>query len=99
MTDLIANAVTELFHVEHGKLIATIAAQLNDLDAAEDALQEAMIQALEEWPVRGVPQNPAAWITTTAKRRAIDKWRRQKRFTQRQEIIYRDLLATDEHNV
>lgn len=99
MTDLIVQTVTELFHAEHGKLIATIAAQLNDLDAAEDALQEALIQALEEWPVRGMPHNPVAWITTTAKRRAIDKWRRQKRFTQRQEIIYRDLLATDEHNV
>ena len=58
---------------------------LGDFDLAEEAVQEAFVTALETWPVRGVPDNPGAWITTTARNRAIDRLRR--------EGVLRDKLA------
>ena len=60
-------------------MLATLARQLGDLDAAEDAVQEAFAEAMRTWPRRGVPDNPGAWITTTARNRAIDRVRRESR--------------------
>ena len=51
-------------------MLATLARQLGGLDAAEDAVQEAFVEAMRTWPRRGVPDNPGAWITTTARNRA-----------------------------
>ena len=58
--------------------MATLIRVMRDFDKAEDALQDALAIALESWPRDGVPQNPAAWITTTARRRAIDRLRREQ---------------------
>ncbi len=60
-------------------MLATLARQLGDLDAAEDAVQEAFVEAMRTWPRRGVPDNPGAWITTTARNRAVDRVRRESR--------------------
>jgi RNA polymerase sigma-70 factor (ECF subfamily) len=60
-------------------VLATLARQLGDLDAAEDAVQEAFLEAMRTWPRRGVPDNPGAWITTTARNRAVDRVRRESR--------------------
>jgi RNA polymerase sigma-70 factor, ECF subfamily len=60
-------------------VLATLARQLGDLDAAEDAVQEAFVEAMRTWPRRGVPNNPGAWITTTARNRAMDRVRRESR--------------------
>jgi RNA polymerase sigma-70 factor (ECF subfamily) len=60
-------------------VLATLARQLGDLDAAEDAVQEAFVEAMRTWPRRGVPDNPGAWITTTARNRAVDRARRESR--------------------
>jgi RNA polymerase sigma-70 factor, ECF subfamily len=60
-------------------VLATLARQLGDLDAAEDAVQEAFAEAMRTWPRRGVPDNPGAWITTTARNRAMDRVRRESR--------------------
>ncbi len=60
-------------------MLATLARQLGDLDAAEDAVQEAFVEAMRTWPRRGVPDNPGAWITTTARNRALDRVRRESR--------------------
>ena len=57
-------------------MLATLARLLGDLSLAEDAVQEAFVEALRAWPERGVPRNPGAWITTTARNRAIDRARR-----------------------
>jgi len=57
-------------------VLATLARLLGDLSLAEDAVQEAFVEALRAWPDRGVPRNPGAWITTTARNRAIDRARR-----------------------
>ena len=57
-----------------------LARVLGDLDLAEESVQEAFAVAVERWPVRGVPDNPGAWITTTARNRAIDRLRRERRY-------------------
>src|SRR5690606_33304771 len=56
--------------------LAALISQLGDFTLAEDALQDALVNALERWEVDGVPRNPGAWLTTVAKRRAIDRLRR-----------------------
>jgi RNA polymerase sigma-70 factor (ECF subfamily) len=67
------------FRSESGRVLATLARQLGDLDAAEDAVQEAFVEAMRTWPGRGVPDKPGAWITTTARNRALDRMRRDSR--------------------
>lgn len=62
----------------YGKLVAFLAHQTRDVAAAEDALSEAFAAALVEWPVRGVPANPDAWLATVGRRKAIDARRRQR---------------------
>ncbi len=61
-----------------------------DFDLAEEAVQDAFIRALETWPERGVPANPGAWITTTARNGAIDRLRRRKRLVEKTESLARE---------
>ncbi len=63
----------------YGRLVAVLAARTRDVAAAEDALSEAFAAALETWPLRGVPDNPQAWLLTAARRRSIDAARRRRR--------------------
>jgi RNA polymerase sigma-70 factor (ECF subfamily) len=63
---------------------------LGDFDLAEEAVQEAFVTALETWPARGVPDNPGAWITTTARNRAIDRLRRRRTLAEKTEQLRRD---------
>jgi RNA polymerase sigma-70 factor (ECF subfamily) len=72
------SAIDSVFRAEHGKVIASLIGTLGDFDLAEEALQEALAVALERWPRDGIPPNPAAWLVTTARRRAIDAWRRER---------------------
>ncbi len=67
-----------------------------DFDLAEEAVQDAFISALETWPERGVPDNPGAWITTTARNRAIDRLRRRKRLTEKTETLAREAALETE---
>ena len=60
-------------------MVATLTRLLGDLEAAQDALQEAALAALERWPADGVPRNPAAWLTTAARNKALDRIRREGR--------------------
>jgi RNA polymerase sigma-70 factor (ECF subfamily) len=71
-------AVEHVFRAESGRIIATLIRALGDFDRAEEAMQEAMMVALERWPEEGVPERPGAWITTTARRKAIDRVRRDR---------------------
>jgi len=64
------------FREEHGKVLAALISQLGDFPLAEDALQDALVVALERWPADGVPRKPGAWLLTVARRRAIDRLRR-----------------------
>jgi RNA polymerase sigma-70 factor (ECF subfamily) len=63
---------------------------LGDFDLAEEAVADAYVTALERWPVDGIPSNPGAWITTTARNRAIDRIRRNRRFAEKAPVLYRD---------
>jgi RNA polymerase sigma-70 factor (ECF subfamily) len=67
-----------LFRQESGRAVATLIRLLGDFDLAEEAVQDAWLVALERWPVDGIPRNPGAWITTTARNRAIDRIRRAR---------------------
>jgi RNA polymerase sigma-70 factor (ECF subfamily) len=67
--------IEQTFREEHGRVLAALISQLGDFTLAEDALQDALVNALERWGIDGVPRNPGAWLTTVAKRRAIDRMR------------------------
>ena len=81
------DAVDRLFREESGRAVATLIRVLGDFDLAEEAVQEAFVVALEKWPLSGVPDNPGAWITTTARNKAIDRIRRAKRFAEKQALL------------
>jgi RNA polymerase sigma-70 factor (ECF subfamily) len=66
-----------LFRRESGQVLASLIRSLGDFDVAEDALQEATLTALERWPRDGIPDRPGAWLLTTARRKAIDRLRRE----------------------
>lgn len=76
-------AVERVFRKESGKILATLIRFLGDFDQAEEAMQDALATALERWPKDGVPNNPAAWIITVARRKAIDRLRRDQRRTEK----------------
>ena len=73
-----SEAVEQAFREESGRILATLIRFLGDFDKAEEALQDAMTTALERWPRDGVPDYPPAWITTVARRKAIDRIRRDQ---------------------
>jgi RNA polymerase sigma-70 factor (ECF subfamily) len=88
--------VDRLFREEQGRAVATLIRVLGDFDLAEEAVQEAFITALETWPTRGVPDNPGAWITTTARNRAIDRIRRRRVLAEKAELLGRQALIEEE---
>ncbi len=71
-----AAQIETTFREQHGRVLAALISQLGDFALAEDALQDALVEALERWQIDGVPRNPGAWLTTVARRRAIDRLRR-----------------------
>jgi RNA polymerase sigma-70 factor, ECF subfamily len=83
------------FRTEHGRVLATLISQVGDFTLAEDALQDALVNALERWPSDGVPRNPGAWLMTVARRRAIDRLRRAASH-ERNAAILAALTAQDE---
>jgi len=95
--------VDRLFREEQGRAVATLIRVLRDFELAEEAVQEAFAEALRTWPSRGAPENPGAWITTTARNRAIDRLRREARLRDRVETLGRlqelESLGGDETDV
>ena len=69
-------AVAEAFRTEWGRVLATLIRLTGDWDLAEECVQDAFVRALQRWPTDGVPQRPGAWLTTTARNRALDRLRR-----------------------
>nr|WP_211262614.1 sigma-70 family RNA polymerase sigma factor [Nitriliruptor alkaliphilus] len=86
MTDgvLMPEELDRIFRAEFGQAVATLIRVFGDIDLAEDAVQEAFVVAARTWPSRGLPPNPGGWITTTARRRAIDRLRREAQRDDRQ---------------
>jgi RNA polymerase sigma-70 factor (ECF subfamily) len=85
--------VERTFRAESGWVLASLARMLGDVAAAEDAVQEAFAEALRTWPVRGVPAKPVAWLTTTARNRALDRVRRETRRPGQEEAATRATLT------
>jgi RNA polymerase sigma-70 factor (ECF subfamily) len=88
--------VDRVFREEQGRAVATLIRVTGDFDLAEEAVQDAFISALETWPQRGVPDNPGAWITTTARNRAIDRLRRRRRLLEKTETLGREAAIETE---
>ena len=88
--------VDRLFREEQGRAVATLIRVTGDFDLAEEAVQDAFIRALETWPERGVPDNPGAWITTTARNRAIDRLRRRQLSVAKIEELGRETAVEQE---
>jgi RNA polymerase sigma-70 factor, ECF subfamily len=82
-------SVEEVFRRESGRVLATLIRFCGDFDLAEDAVQDTFLAAVQRWPVDGTPPNPAAWITTTAKRKAIDVIRREERRADKETLMAR----------
>jgi RNA polymerase sigma factor (sigma-70 family) len=76
-------AVEAVWRLESARIVASLAALVRDVGLAEELAQDALVEALERWPRSGVPQNPAAWLMTAAKHRAIDRLRRNDRLAGR----------------
>ena len=82
-----AAQIETTFREQHGRVLATLISQLGDFELAEDALQDALVAALERWQIDGVPRNPGAWLTTIAKRRAVDRLRRAAAFERKAPLL------------
>jgi RNA polymerase sigma-70 factor (ECF subfamily) len=87
-----------VFRREHGRIIASLIRLCGSFDRAEEAMQEAFAVALRYWADRGVPDNPAAWITTTAYRKLIDAKRRERTRREKQTLLEHEIAieATEE---
>jgi RNA polymerase sigma-70 factor, ECF subfamily len=82
-----AGSVEAVFREERGRLLATLVGQFGDLDLAEEVASDAVAAALEHWPVDGVPGRPGAWLLTTARRKAVDRLRRDKAYAARIAVL------------
>ncbi len=89
------NDFGELIRVEGARALATLTRVLGDLQLAEDALHDAVVVALERWPVEGPPANPAAWLTVTARNKAIDRLRREARRSEKEEAAMRYVTPSE----
>ena len=90
-----AHDIEEVFKQESGRAVATLVRRFGDIDIAEEAVQEAFVEAVRRWPDQGIPPSPAGWIIITAKNRAIDRLRRESLRDDRQSEAFR-LLGDDE---
>src|SRR4029453_13193318 len=92
-----------LFRREAGRAVAALIRATGSFDLAEEAVQDAFVQALRTWPKRGVPNNPAAWITLTARNKAIDRLRRERvgavKAGQAEELLALEGLGDDVHQI
>ncbi|NJP95850.1 RNA polymerase sigma factor [Nonomuraea sp. FMUSA5-5] len=89
-------AVEAVWRIESARVIAALARMAGDIGLAEELAQDALVAALEEWPRTGVPDNPGAWLTQTAKHRAIDQFRRRDTYQRKLEQIGRDMELRQE---
>jgi RNA polymerase sigma factor (sigma-70 family) len=84
-------ALDAVWRMESARIVASLAKLTGDFALAEDLAQEALADALAQWPASGVPANPGAWLTAVAKRTAIDHWRRRERLDERHRMLAHDL--------
>lgn len=93
----VRRTVDAVWRIESARIVATLAKWAGgDVGLAEDLAQEALVEALTQWPGSGVPQNAGAWLTTVAKRRAIDRWRRDDRLAEKYRVLAQELDEPDD---
>src|SRR6184192_2646593 len=97
MASDIRRAIDAVYRIESARLIAGLTRMVRDVGLAEDLAQDALVAALEQWPESGIPDNPGAWLMTTAKRRAIDEFRRGKLLDRKHQELGPELLTRQEH--
>jgi RNA polymerase sigma factor (sigma-70 family) len=95
LSDSARSALADVFRDEASRLTAALVRKLGDFDLAEELVQDALLLALEHWPREGVPERPGAWLMTTARRLAVDRWRRQQRYQEKLAL----LMAVDPPDV
>ncbi len=88
-------AIDAVWRIESARIIAGLARMVGDVGIAEDLAQDALVAALEQWPESGIPDNPGAWLMATAKRRAIDRLRREKMLERKHGQIGAELQALE----
>jgi RNA polymerase sigma-70 factor, ECF subfamily len=91
-----AAQIETVFREEHGRVLAALIGRLRDFELAEDALQDALVNALERWAIDGVPRSPGAWLLTVARRRAIDRLRRVATLERKTAVLSEAATAEDE---
>src|SRR5688500_16663909 len=96
MTADIGRVVDAVWRMESAKLIAALTRVTGDVGPAEEVAQDALVAALERWPETGVPARPGAWLTATAKHRAIDAFRRARRLADKTAELGRELGEPEE---
>lgn len=96
MTTDVHCSIEAIWRIESARIIAGLTRMTRDVGLAEELAQDALVTALERWPESGIPDNPRAWLTATAKRRAIDMFRRNQRLRQKLETIGREQETEDE---
>lgn len=91
--------IERIYRMERVRLVAGLARHVRDLSLAEDLAQEALVAALAIWPASGTPPNPGGWLMTTAKRRAVDLWRRRRMMARHEASLAHDIETgrADEH--
>src|SRR5262245_24811999 len=89
-------SIEAVFRIERARLIARLTRMVRDVGIAEDLAQDALVVALREWPASGIPDQPGAWLAVTAKHRAIDLLRRNKRLGRKLEELGHELAEDDE---
>ncbi|MEU3658507.1 RNA polymerase sigma factor [Streptomyces sp. NPDC032940] len=92
--DRATEAIETVFRLEYPRVIAGVTRVVRDVGIAEEIAQDALVAALEQWPRDGVPDKPGAWLTTTARRRAVDLVRRRETYARKLAEIGRDLPVT-----
>ena len=95
MTAPTSTEIDRVFRAEYGRAVSVLTRVCGDIDAAEEAVQDAFAAALERWPHGGVPPSPAGWIIATARNRAVDRFRRESSRDERHAAAM-ELLARDE---
>ncbi|MGM7667009.1 RNA polymerase sigma factor [Microbacterium sp. A93] len=88
--DAVRSRLEAVWRIESAQIVAALTRVTGDLGLAEDAAQEAVSAALRQWPAEGIPRSPGAWLMAVARRRAVDRWRRDERLQQKYRLLARE---------
>ena len=91
--------IDAVWRIESARLIAGLARIVGDVGQAEDLAQDALVAALERWPSAGIPDNPGAWLTATARHRAVDLLRRRTMQDRKHQMVGHELTERQEQGV